>query len=274
MGAVRCIFSESERCFLKVGGQYQLNLEGTRKFQASPLRYCLQNDVLYLPMGFSKEDYAYTKRICWARLRIDVINELEFSFGFDEPVPDEYTLVRLADEGVGLGACYLKRHQELDGKRESVSQFCSSEIIKGIRDNPEVLDTISKHDFEALCAELFVSRGFEVDLFRSSKDNGIDFLAFKNEDTDPILLAVQCKHPEHERKGGKGARTLPVATVREIYGVAKAYGLSGGVAITSAEYSPAAKRFAELQPTEISVHNRDDVMAWVSEYRWNEDEKS
>lgn len=274
MGAVRCIFSESERCFLKAGGVYPLTLEGTRKFQASPLRYCLQNDVMYLPVGFTDEDYAYTKRICWARLRIEVIDDLEFDFGFNEPIPDEYTLDRLDEEGVGLGARYLKRHREQDGKRESVSSFCSDQIIKGIKENPEVLTTISKDDFEALCAELFVSRGFEVDLFRSSKDDGIDFLAFKNEDTDPILLAVQCKHPEHERKGGKGARSLPVATVREIYGVAKAYGLTGGVAITSAEYSPAAKRFADLQPNEISVHNRDDVIGWVSDYRWNEDEKT
>jgi hypothetical protein len=63
-----------------------------------------------------------------------------------------------------------------------------------------------------------------------------------------------------------------VTTVREVYGVAKALNLSGGIAITSAEYSLEAKRFTELKPDEISVYDRTDVLKWAEKFRWNSDE--
>jgi HJR/Mrr/RecB family endonuclease len=273
MGAVRCIFSESERQFLQLGGQYPLNIEGTRKFQASPLRYCLQENVLYLPTGFSEEDYAYSKRFCWARLRTNVLYDLDFHFDFNTKIPDDYSLERLNENGVGLGARYIKRHQEVDGSRISVSKFCSATLIDGIRSNPEAISNLSKEDFEALCAELFVARGFEVDLYRSTKDDGIDFLALKTDDVDPLIFAVQCKHPDSDRRSRKQPRTLPVATVREIYGVAKAHNITGGIAITSSKYSPAAKKFTELKPDEIAVYDRSDILRWIETYRWNDDEK-
>jgi hypothetical protein len=65
---------------------------------------------------------------------------------------------------------------------------------------------------------------------------------------------------------------MPVATVREIYGVAKANDLDGALAITSATYSSEAKKFRELKPAEINVADRDEILGWVRRYRWNKDE--
>ena len=64
----------------------------------------------------------------------------------------------------------------------------------------------------------------------------------------------------------------PVATVREIYGVAKAGDMHGGIAITSSTYSVAAKQFAAKKPEEIRVAGGEDVVNWVRQYRWNSDE--
>jgi Restriction endonuclease len=273
MGAIRCLFSESEFWFLELGGQYPLNLEGTRKFQASPLRYCLQGNILYLPKGFSEDDYLYSKRLGWARLHTSVIYTLDFSFNFNTRIPDDYSFERLNELGVAFGARYCKRHKEVDGLRIPVSNFCSDTLINGIKTNPDAISNLSKNDFEALCAELFVSRGFEVDLYRSTKDDGIDFLALKTDNVDPLIFAVQCKHPDSDRRRKKQPRTLPVATVREIYGVAKANDLTGGIAITSSKYSSAAKKFADLKTDEIAVHDLSDILRWVEKYRWNDDEK-
>ena len=85
---------------------------------------------------------------------------------------------------------------------------------------------------------------------------------------------MQCKHPDSVRASGKKSRTLPVTTVREVYGVAKANDLSGGIAITSAEYSPEAKQFSELKPHEIEVYDRSDILKWIQKFRWNTDEVS
>jgi hypothetical protein len=148
-----------------------------------------------LPTGFSEEDYAYSKRFCWARLRINVLYDLDFHFDFKTRIPDDYSLERLNESGVGLVQGISKDIKKLMGSRISVSKFCSATLIDGIRSNLEAISNLSKEDFEALCAELFVARGFEVDLYRSTKDDGIDFLALKTEDVDPLIFAVQCKHP-------------------------------------------------------------------------------
>ena len=99
-------------------------------------------------------------------------------------------------------------------------------------------------------AELFTRKGFHVDLYRSSKDDGIAFLRVDIEKPDPVIFCVQCKHPDMAGEGKK-RRTLPVATVREIYGVAKAHDLQGCIAVTSSSYTPDAKKFADLKPEEI-----------------------
>lgn len=274
MGAVRCLFNESERCFVSLGDAHKLTLAGTRHFQATALRYCMQGDILYLPQGISSDDISFAHRFCWARLRFDVIEDLDFEFRFNESLPPEVTLESLDEAGVGLGARYMRRHREVDGKREPVSAFCSATLIRAIQKDPKTISQLSKEDFEALCAELFVTRGFEVELYRKVKDGGIDFLALRTDGTDPMIFAVQCKHPDAQRASGKGPRTLSVATVREVYGVAKANSLSGGIAITSAEYSLEAKRFTELKPDEIAVHNHNDVLKWVENFRWNSDESA
>ena len=38
-----------------------------------------------------------------------------------------------------------------------------------------------------------------MDLFRASKDGGIDFLAVHDTSSDPIVYAVQCKHPDKKQ---------------------------------------------------------------------------
>lgn len=273
MGSLVCLLNESKRCFVKLEALRSLSLEGARHFQSTPLRYCLRGSELFVPKGISPSDITFVNRFCWARLRHDVIDELDFSIEFDSPLPEYVSLDWLDEQGVGLGSRYLRRHQEIDGRRVPVAEFCSETVIDGIRKNPEALSQVSRGDFEALCAELFVSRGFEVDLYRKTKDGGIDFLALKTEKADPMIFAVQCKHPDSHRTSGKGARALPVTTVREVYGVAKANDLSGGIAITSAQYSPEAKKFAELKPDEIAVYDQSDILKWIETFRWNTDEK-
>jgi len=89
--------------------------------------------------------------------------------------------------------------------------------------------------------------------------------------SDPIVLAVQAKHPDR-REGSSRRSTLPVTTVREVYGVSKAWDLAGAIAVTSSEYSREAKSFADLKPDEISLACAEDVVEWVRRYRWNHDE--
>lgn len=270
MGAVRLIYDETLRQMKKVGWVGNLNVAGTRRAAAGRLRYCLQGSTLYLPADESLIQANH--RLCWGRVRLDELQESPWLGEFDREVPEDPLSYHRPFTGIGFGVMYSRRHLEASEERLAVSSFVSQSMIDRLDENREVLLDLSKREFELLTAELFARMGFDVDLFRSSKDDGIDFLAVFNEDTPtPLVFAVQVKHPDAKPDGRK-RNVLPVSTIREVFGVAKAWNLNGAVAITSSAYSPEAKRFADLRPEEMVVANASDVLAWVRQYRWNRDE--
>jgi len=271
MGSIRLIYDETTHQFKEVGWWGQLNIEGTRKIMQGPLRYLLQGNTLYLPKDESvlREKH----RLCWGRIRSEEFDFHDWlrDFAFDKVLDVNPLEYHTPFTGIGFGLLYSRRHMEQDEKRIPVREFIGQEIIDSIAKNPEVLQGLSKTDFEKLMAEIFARMGFHVDLYRPAKDDGIDFLAIDIGQNTPIIKAVQCKHPDIPTTGNK-ARTLPVTTVREIYGVAKANDLNGAIAITSSTYSPEAKQFADLKPEEIQVSNAEDISKWIMRYRWNKDE--
>lgn len=265
---LRLIYDETSHQMKRCGWWDDLNLDGTRRIMSSNLRYCLQGNTLYLPEDQSVIENRH--RLCWARVRVDELNYLPWLAEFDREVPEDP--LEYHSGGIGFGMMYSRRHRETPEGRVPVSEFVAQSLIDALAENPDALLDLSKTYFEELTAELFARMGYDTDLLRPSKDDGIDFMAIQNEDTDtPIVLAVQVKHPD-VKLGKKKRNVLPVATVREIYGVAKAWDLQGAVAITSGTYSREAKGFADMKPNEITVADAADVLDWVRKYRWNRDE--
>lgn len=259
MGTLVAVFAENKGRFFachKIG----LGVESARRVRASRYRYCLGADQFYIPL--QQEGLDERDRLCWVRDRE------YFSL---EALNAAYDAGELHFGDVRIGNTYLRRHKEVDGIFTPVQQFVGRELYEALQENPEALPSVSKSEFEGLCAELFVKRGFEVDLFRSVKDGGIDFLAVKNDDTDPIIYAVQCKQPDIP-KNGRRRKALGRPVVQQIYGAAKAWDLAGAVAISGHTYSDDAKKFSELKPEEIQVYNQSDIIAWLQQYRWNADE--
>lgn len=269
MGTLVATYSESERRFFPIAGKFELKPAGVRRVLASPLRYCLGANYLYLPA--MEESLVPHAKLCWARIRGGA------GISFTEPVFDGaaqasaiFDFEDMEHEQIRVGDRYLKRQKEREGRFVAVDTFCSQALIDSLAENPEALPTVSHDDFEALCAEVFARRGFQVDLFRASSDGGIDFLAVEDGSEDPIIFAVQCKQPEE--RTGKARRALGRPTVQQIYGAAKAWDLAGAIAISGSTYSPHARAFADLKPAEIKVYNSTDLLAWISKYRWNMDE--
>lgn len=278
MGAVRLIYDETIRQFKRLGWWGSLNTQGTREIMQGRLRYCLQDNILYLPEDQNIINEGH--KICWGRIRFEEfeeepwLSELAEDAGdiFDKPIEVDPLDYHKQFTGIGFGVMYSKRHRETPAGRIAVSSFVSQALIDQLAEHPEAMEDVSKEDFESLVAELYARMGCDVDLYRKSKDSGIDFLAVRSDEaSDPVILCVQCKHPDKPTKGKK-RRTLPVATVREIFGVAKAYNLSGAVVVTSSVYSPEAKLFADKKPEEITLANAQNLHQWIREYRWNKDE--
>jgi restriction system protein len=98
-------------------------------------------------------------------------------------------------------------------------------------------------DFEHLVRELFekefLSRGGEVRVTQSSRDEGVDAVAF---DPDPISggkIVIQAK---------RYTRTVGVSAVRDLYGTVMNEGASKGILVTTSDYGPDAHKFAAGKP--------------------------
>ena len=105
------------------------------------------------------------------------------------------------------------------------------------------LASMSWEDFEHLVRELFekefATRGGEVKVTQSSRDGGVDAVAF---DPDPITggkIVIQAK---------RYTQTVGVGAVRDLYGTTLSEGASKGILVTTADYGPDAYKFAIGKP--------------------------
>jgi restriction system protein len=98
----------------------------------------------------------------------------------------------------------------------------------------DVLSELSWHEFELLTGEAFRLQGFQVEESGGSRpDGGVDLRARKGTE----IFLVQCKQWR--------ALQVGVAVVRELYGVMAAEGAAGGYVVTSGQFTPDARAFAE-----------------------------
>ncbi|RUO44528.1 restriction endonuclease [Idiomarina aquatica] len=98
------------------------------------------------------------------------------------------------------------------------------------------LNEMSWSDFESLTGEYFKREGYTVKPTKKGPDGGVD-LRIKKDDR---LYLVQCKQWK--------MRKVPVAVVRELYGLIAAENAAGGFMVTSGELTREALDFAKDKP--------------------------
>ena len=131
-----------------------------------------------------------------------------------------------------------------------------------VRETKDVLDTIENYqniaamdwqDFENLISELFSkffsSDGQEVKVTQSSRDKGVDAIAF---DTDPIKggkIVIQAK---------RYTNVVDVSAVRDLYGTLMNEGAMKGILVTTANYGKDAYDFVKDKP--ITLLNGNELL--------------
>ena len=122
-------------------------------------------------------------------------------------------------------------------------RFVDGREIGDSLDEATNLAEMDWEDFEHLVRDLFekefAARGGEVRVTRSSKDGGVDAVAF---DPDPISggkIVIQAK---------RYTKTVGVAAVRDLYGTTVNEGANKGILVTTADYGPDAYKFASGKP--------------------------
>ncbi|MHA0856328.1 restriction endonuclease [Paenibacillus sp. CMAA1364] len=147
-----------------------------------------------------------------------------------------------------LGAQVSPRPAELQAVKPVVEfnmvdkRFVDHEDMLGsLNGIPNLMD-LNPYEFEQLVTDLFSRMGLDAKLTRSSKDGGVDCVAF---DTRPIVggkVVIQAKRYKN---------TVGVSAVRDLYGTMLNEGANKGILVTTKSYGPDAYEFSKDKPIEL-----------------------
>jgi restriction system protein len=134
-----------------------------------------------------------------------------------------------------LGAVVSKRPEELAAVRPVIEfdmvdrRFVAEDdVLSTLEGRPNIME-MTPAEFEALVTNLFTGMGLEAKLTRSSKDGGVDTVAF---DHRPVLggkVVIQAKRYKN---------TVGISAVRDLYGTMQHEGANKGILVTTAGYGP------------------------------------
>jgi restriction system protein len=116
-----------------------------------------------------------------------------------------------------------------------------SDILGDLESRPNLLD-LTPLEFENLVSNLFGQLGLETRLTRSSRDGGVDVVAY---DARPVLggkVVIQAKRYRN---------TVGVAAVRDLFGTMMNEGANKGILVTTSGFGPDAFDFACDKPIEL-----------------------
>lgn len=129
----------------------------------------------------------------------------------------------------------------VDFKMADARFIDQSDLVSSLSDAVNLMD-LNPYEFEQLVANLFEKMGLASKLTRSSRDGGVDCIAF---DPRPVLggkVVIQAKRYRH---------TVGVSAVRDLYGTMMNEGASKGLLVTTSGYGPDAFNFAQDKPIEL-----------------------
>lgn len=116
-----------------------------------------------------------------------------------------------------------------------------TDILSELDSRPNLMD-LTPTEFEGLVSNLFSKMGLETKLTRTSKDGGVDAVAF---DIRPVLggkVVIQAKRYKN---------TVGVSAVRDLYGTMLNEGANKGILVATSGYGPDAYEFSKDKPIEL-----------------------
>ncbi len=129
-------------------------------------------------------------------------------------------------------------------------------IFKYLSKNPQHLFSLDPLRFEELVAELLFRDGMEVELTERSGDGGRDILAWTTTDIGQQLYLVECKRYNEENPVG-------VSIVRALYGVVEAEKATGGIIVTTSEFTKGATNFAKTLEHRLWLKDYYQLLEWI-----------
>jgi restriction system protein len=109
------------------------------------------------------------------------------------------------------------------------------DVLSGLDARPNLMD-LTPAEFEHLVGNLFQKMGLETKVTRSSRDGGVDAVAY---DLRPVVggkFVIQAKRYRH---------TVGVSAVRDLFGTMDHERANKGILVTTSQYGPDAYDFAK-----------------------------
>lgn len=137
----------------------------------------------------------------------------------------------------------------------------SEEVLKNISDSTNIA-AVDWEEFEHLVRELFEKEfavnGGEVKVTQSSRDGGVDAIAF---DPDPIRggkIVIQSK---------RYTNVVGVSAIRDLYGTVLNEGATKGIIVTTSHYGSDAYEFAKGKP--LTLLDGNNLLALLQKHGYN-----
>ena len=142
---------------------------------------------------------------------------------------------------------------------KSDKRFVNGYNVESFLEDGDNIAAMDWHDFENLIRELFQKEfskyDGEVKVTRSSRDGGVDAVAFDNDPIRGGKIVIQAK---------RYTNTVEVSAVRDLYGTVINEGATKGILITTADYGPDAYTFAKDKP--ISLLNGGHLLHMLRDH--------
>ncbi len=133
-------------------------------------------------------------------------------------------------------------------------------LIEMVRREPKSIFSISPRAFEELIAELFLSRGFKVELQQQTRDGGKDIVAIGSSMGIRHRYLIECKRYAPQRNVSIGA-------VQRLYAVKMSERANKAILATTSGFTRDAQAFASQHIWDLDLRAYGDIMDWIKSYR-------
>ena len=120
------------------------------------------------------------------------------------------------------------------------------------------LDELSWRQFEKLVSQLLESDGYEVELTRGTKDDGVDIIAVKDMKEAGLYKVVW------QAKKNRVSRKIGISTIRELADVRNQFGASKGILVTTSFLTSGALARVHRDRYTLGKVDRNDIEAWIN----------
>ncbi len=129
-------------------------------------------------------------------------------------------------------------------------------MLKELNKNPIDLYKLSSRKFEELIAEIFIRKGYNVELTPTTHDGGKDIYVANKNDFGSFLYLVECKKYNPTRKVG-------VSVIRDLYGVLSKERATYAIAVTTSYFTKPAQEFQQELQYQMSLQDFSSIKKWL-----------